>query len=292
MLASIKSPLFDEINISAVGEANGDMQIATDAFLGSGTDTKSQVARKRIVIGKTVSPIVESVVGSDDRVRIYDNDLSPWRMICSLAITAPNGHFMGTGWLVGPRTIITAGHCICDVNQMGGWATKIVVAPGRDDADYPFSRFSSTRFSVLKKWESEQHPDFDIGCIHLDQAIGETLGWFGMLSLPAAELQQSRLNIAGYPADIGGGRFLYHHQDLIVDVQDRRIYYMTDTFGGQSGAPAWIQNSIGGAPLVVGVHAYGIDGTQPVNLRANSAPRLIPEVIDTINHWLSEADPT
>ncbi|MDB6131802.1 MAG: trypsin-like serine protease [Verrucomicrobiales bacterium] len=291
MLIAINNPTFGTKNIASDTETQENMRLETEAFEGKGVNTKSRVAQKRIVLANAPLPTTESWIGGDDRERIYDTDLSPWRMICSLAITAPNGHFMGTGWLAGPRTIITAGHCIFH-SLMGGWASKIVVAPGRDDTDYPFSKFPSTRFSVLEKWGKDQLPDFDIGCIHLDQDIGETLGWFGMASLPNSELNQKRINVAGYPSDKDSGRFLLHHQDLIVDVQDRRIYYTVDTFGGQSGAPAWIQNSIDGAPMVVGVHAYGVGGTTTPNLNANSAPRLIPEVIDIIKLWINEAKPT
>src|SRR5690606_38953892 len=50
----------------------------------------------------------EVIVGSDDRVRISETSKFPWRMICSLVIhSASEDRYIGTGWLVGPRTIIT-----------------------------------------------------------------------------------------------------------------------------------------------------------------------------------------
>jgi V8-like Glu-specific endopeptidase len=56
---------------------------------------------------------VEDVLGEDDRTEIGDTTVSPWKWVCSLIITSRDGHsWIGTGWLVGPHTVITAGHCV------------------------------------------------------------------------------------------------------------------------------------------------------------------------------------
>jgi glutamyl endopeptidase len=67
---------------------------------------------------------IETVIGIDERVRIYDTDLQPWRMVCVLKIRGPAGAAIGTGWLVGPKTVLTAGHCV-NHPMLGGWATQI-----------------------------------------------------------------------------------------------------------------------------------------------------------------------
>ncbi|UPJ49335.1 hypothetical protein IVB30_41460 [Bradyrhizobium sp. 200] len=62
--------------------------------------------------GKAPPAVLESIIGEDERVRILDTDLMPWCMICNLRIEGPRGAAVGTGWLVGPRTLLTAGHCV------------------------------------------------------------------------------------------------------------------------------------------------------------------------------------
>ena len=81
---------------------------------------------------------LETVIDTDDRRRILETDLFPWRTICALHITSALGGFVGTGWLAGPRTVITAGHCVYHLADMGGWANEIEVTPGRNDLNTPF----------------------------------------------------------------------------------------------------------------------------------------------------------
>jgi glutamyl endopeptidase len=95
---------------------------------------------KRLAVGKSDRPLVpttapriglETVLHPiDERTRILETNEAPWRMVCALEIDGPWGSFLGTGWLVAPRTIITAGHCVYDAKQMGGWANKIRISPG------------------------------------------------------------------------------------------------------------------------------------------------------------------
>ena len=41
--------------------------------------------------------------------------------------------------------------------------------------------------------------------------------------------------------------------------------------------------------MAVGIHAYGIGGTPgSLGITANSAPRIIPEVFDTISGWIEQ----
>jgi glutamyl endopeptidase len=234
---------------------------------------------------------VETIIGpTDDRARVLDTDLTPWRMVCSLEMRGALGSgVIGTGWLVGPRTVITAGHCVFSRFFFGGWASEIAVIPGRNGSEMPFGRTISRRFSSVEAWVQGENPDSDIGCIHLDEDIGRTVGWFSTGALPAEDLRNHLINVSGYPGDRGNGMEQYHHRNRIRAVTDRRIYYDVDTFGGQSGAPAWIQDADGAPPTVVGIHAYGTTGTPTaLGITANSAPRITPELLAQIEAWVEQ----
>jgi glutamyl endopeptidase len=231
---------------------------------------------------------LESLIGADDRQRVTDTELTPWRRICSLQMRGRMGTgIIGTGWLVGPRTVITAGHCVYSQDFFGGWATEITVIPGRNGTHEPFGRTISEDFSSTDRWVRERDPDFDIGCIHLNEPVGETAGWFGFATLPADDLQDYLINVSGYPGDLGNGTQLYTHRNRILRVTEQRIYYDVDSYAGESGGPAWIIESDNAAPTVVGIHAYGITGTPAaLGITANSAPRITSDIFEQIEAWV------
>lgn len=178
---------------------------------GTVKDGAQPTPRRHVVTGKSDQPLrsgtgLMSLIGADERKRIRDTEASPFRMVCALRIEAPWGTFVGTGWLAGPRTLVTAGHCVYDRSNMGGWAERIMVTPAQDGDEPPaFASFEAKRFSTVDRWQDERDPDFDIGAIHLDDPVGYTVGWFGVGALTDDELSDQMVNISGYPANPGGG---------------------------------------------------------------------------------------
>jgi glutamyl endopeptidase len=232
---------------------------------------------------------LESIIGVDDRVRIVDTELAPWRMVCALRLKGTLGTAIGTGWFVGPRTILTAGHCVYSTAFFGGWTSEIDISPGRNGAVFPYGTITSRNFSSVDRWIEKEEPDFDIGCIHLDDAIGRKVGWFAVGALMSPELETFLVNISGYPADRGAGTEQYHHRNRIMHVSERRIFYDVDTYGGQSGAPVWIHETEDGPPLAIGIHAYGAAPAPSAGATlSNSAPRIIPEVLEQIEAWVEQ----
>jgi glutamyl endopeptidase len=296
-LNSVSKPVSESPFESMAAEAVAP-RITTPGGAGSASDEMSRSVKTLVGVGKSgpirVPTPFESVIGIDERVRILDTDLAPWRMICALRMRGPSGAgAIGTGWLVGPRTLITAGHCVFSNHFFGGWASTIEVIPGlngRGTDARPFGSVRSTEFSSVDLWTEQEDADFDIGCIHLTQDIGHELGWFAIGALPPEELESYQVNISGYPGDRGSGYEQYHNRNRVLRVSDRRVFYEVDTFGGQSGAPVWIHEEEGAPPLVIGIHAYGTGGTpRSMRITANSAPRIIPEVLEQISEWV-EAD--
>lgn len=268
----------------------------TPAGAGKPTGEDSRSAKLLVATGpREPAPAFESVIGTDERVRIIDTDLLPWRMIAALRMRGPSGAgAIGTGWLIGPKTVLTAGHCVFSTHFFGGWASTIEVIPGLrgagTDPDLrPYGSVTSEKLSSLDRWTEHEDADFDIGCIHLDEPLGDTVGWFGLASMSPEELTGFSVNVSGYPADRGAGSEQYHAANRILSVTDRRIFYEVDTFGGQSGAPVWIHKEDQSLPIAVGIHAYGTGGTPTtLGVVANSAPRIIPEVFAKLKEWVDE----
>lgn len=262
-----------------------------------GAEDAEPAEEGKLAVGTQEEPLrapggfLETVIGTDDRVQIDATDKYPWRMIAALELRprAPQtAIYIGTGWLIGRRTLLTAGHCVYSQSDFDGWIGRINVSPGRNGDRFPFGTVRATGFSTLAKWMQTSDPDYDIGCIHLAEPIGERTGWFKIASMTDAELANRLLNVSGYPGDRGNGRLQFHHKNRVLHPAARRIYYDIDTYGGQSGSPVWIQNSPTAEPVAVGIHAYGVGGTPAaLNIVANSAPRLVPSLITTIRGWLA-----
>ena len=270
---------------------------ATEGHGGAATAEVSRSLKHLVVKGKggPIAPAFESVIGTDERVRILDTDLSPWRMICALRMRGPTGAgAIGTGWFIGPKTVLTAGHCVFSNHFFGGWATSIEVIPGLlgsgpESETRPYGSITSESLSSIDRWTEQEDADFDMGCIHLSEPKGDEVGWFSLAALEPDELVGYLVNVSGYPGDRGAGQEQYHGSNRVLRATERRLFYEVDTYGGQSGAPVWIHKDDAAAPLAVGIHAYGVGGTpSDLGIVANSAPRIIREVLETLKGWVEQ----
>ena len=218
--------------------------------------------------------VAETVCGQDDRVRISPATAIPWRWICELIITMSDGAgFRGTGWFIGPKCVMTAGHCVFG-KANGGWARRIEVIPGMDGTSRPFGSAVGTTFRSVSGWTNNADPNFDYGAIILPTPLGNTTGFFGFASLSDASLNGLLVNNSGYPGDKPFGT-QWFNAGRVSQVAARKIYYMLDTFGGQSGSPTW--RFLIGQRHAVGVHAYG--GCP------NSSTRIVQPVFDNMMAW-------
>ncbi len=225
-----------------------------------------------------------TIIGEDDRIRVRNTEAFPWCMICSLKIFGVDGNvWFGTGWIAGPQTVITAGHCVYHQHNLGGWAERVVVVPAQDDDEQPFGTFESHSFSTTKAWKEAAEASRDIAAIHLAEPLPEELGHFAFSDMPDQKLNNQRVNTSGYPRNKGGGNQMWHGRDRICQVFLEEIYYETDTEKGQSGAPVYLLQS-DKTPLVVGIHAYGL---RP-NTGGNSATRINAQVFALLRHWVGE----
>jgi len=95
--------------------------------------------------------VLETVHGPDNRIQVQDTDKYPYRLNASLLITARDGsQWIGTGWFISDRTLITAGHCVyiknSGVPNRDGWVKTIQVMPGRNGTKLPYGSVTSSRF--------------------------------------------------------------------------------------------------------------------------------------------------
>lgn len=221
--------------------------------------------------------VLEIIIGTDDRVRITPTTRVPWRWTCALRIQFPSGStFRGTGFLIGPRALATAGHCVY-MHDHGGWARKIEVIPAADGSLKPYGMATATSLRSVGGWVNQRRPESDYGCIVLPNGSfgGRNLGSFGFAAFPATTILAQPAVVAGYPGDKPFAE-LWGMARRVKAVTSRTLVYDTDTMGGQSGAPVYIKRN--GNRYVVGIHNYGA-------ANGNMATRVTQPVYQRLLGW-------
>jgi V8-like Glu-specific endopeptidase len=222
----------------------------------------------------------ETVHGTDDRVQISATSIYPWRVHASLLITAAdNSQWIGTGWFIGPHTLMTAGHVVFIKNSgipnRDGWVRKIVVMPGRNGASLPYGSVTSTSFRTVVGWANSGDENYDYGAIILPTNLGLTTGWFGFGVWGDSELTSVTANISGYPGDKPSGTQWYAAR-RVASVNPRKVYYDVDTAGGQSGSAVY--RIMNGGRYGIAIHAYG-------GATTNSGTRIVTPVFNNMLNW-------
>lgn len=226
-------------------------------------------------------PVAETVQGPDDRVEVTRTDRFPWRVHASLRIVAADGSlWVGTGWFISPRVLVTAGHVVylkdTGVPGRDGWVREIRVMPGRKGTELPFGSSTSVRFYTVRGWADNGDDEFDYGALVLADPLGDRTGWFEFGAYADTTLQSLTANVSGYPDEKPGTQ--WYHGRRIDSTSNRKVFYDTDTTGGQSGSAVYrIAN---GRRTAIGIHAYG--GT-----RVNSATRITRPVFDNLTTWIA-----
>ncbi len=249
---------------------------------------EAKISKKLVDIGRASfrdpDVILETVHGPDDRIRVTNGDAAkyPWSLNASLLITARDGsQWIGTGWFISQRTLITAGHCVYITNSnvpgRDGWVKNIQVMPGRDAESLPFGTRTSARFFTVKGWADSGDENYDYGAIILAEQFAKDPGTIGFSVYSDQQLSAMVANVAGYPGDVEPSGTLWYDKKKIASTTSTKVFYDIDTAGGQSGAAVY-QIDSSGARIAVAVHEYGGAVT-------NSSTRISPPVFTNMKNW-------
>ena len=268
------------------------------------------------------------IIGPDTRVRVAKTTAAPFRYICNLEYDRFPGVRrapMCTGTLIGPSTVLTAGHCLS-----GFIAGGMRVIPGRDGTLEPLPATRALSLQVAPGFSPATPTDY--GVIQLKDPIGIKIGYWSLahrlghadsigtsisarpLPLTAGKL---KVNVSGYPADKPGdprfgcidprqpgnrcshslignakrsllcGSEQWRAFDRFVSSKGGILEYLDDTCPGHSGSPVWVRRdaSLGGRVLI-GIH---VSGDQPPRPVANRGVRITQPILKNIQIWLANA---
>ncbi len=177
-----------------------------------------------------------AVIGSDNRVRITDTSAYPFSCIAYMKIHMRCGcSSTGTGYMVGPKTLLTAGHCLMCTDHHQGADYIDFYFGYKDDYNYFLKYSDGTTY-----WYGTDFPDgytkgaeqWDYGLVQMQWNVGDTTGYFGIASLTDSDLASSGYNLVGYrngvmKADYGWVSNITHYN----------FDHNADTEPGYSGCP-------------------------------------------------------
>lgn len=264
--------------------------VSNEPFTGSGklAPEAAQLAGPRTTAAPVGEANAESVILPDSRTQVTATTTYPHRAIAYLLVTwANNSQGSCTGWFIGPRTVVTAGHCVYNTaaGAAHGWAKIIRVYPGRNGATIPYSSTTSHKLFSVTGWTTSGNSSFDYGAIQTNAALGNTVGWFGW-RWQASNTFAGSYTVQGYPGDKPSAT-QWKMSGAITNVNTYRQWYSIDTYGGQSGSPLHkVYANV--CCYGFGVHTYG---TSVSPYYGNSATRITQGVSNNFTNWKASAYP-
>jgi len=202
------------------------------------------------------------------REQITDTSKAPYSFVGKIGTSC-------TATLIGPKHIITAGHCVFDYNRQE-WMTYIFFTPRQiENGMYPFGRIKAKKIFLQKEFTEKADPDYDFAVIELSEAIGDKVGW-AELHVVTNETSLKNIRITGYP------------QDEILDtmwsvtcpasIKASKLAYYCDTYNGMSGSAIFSSKTPGAKESIYGIHSYATD-------ESNGGVVINQRNFDIINSW-------
>ncbi len=243
------------------------------SFTGSGKQnpTQSKPSNKAITGASEIG--ISAIIGTDDRTQITNTTSFPYRAI--VYIETNRGRC--TGWMIGPHTVATAGHCVHSGGSNGQWATWARVYPGKNGSSNPYGYANATNFKSVVGWTQNGNHEYDYGAIQLAgilEIVPVGLVFAGKQHLMLEKPKQSPVILEKRTWT------MWTHENRVHYRYERKLYYQNDTTGGQSGSPVY-QNRSDCGYCGIGIHAYG-------SSQYNSGTRITEGVFNNLLNWKNE----
>lgn len=220
----------------------------------SASQYKSPTTAESSSIEDFSNDFVSSRANVNDIFKISNPHTNSYRRICVIQFKTKSGkNAFGTGFVVGPNAIATAGHVLYndfDLDGTNEWAQDVTVYPGVSFPTEPYKNLfgKAANLHIGGEWASNKNVNDDWGLIEVDEPIGDETGTVTLDSNDNAFGMRNRsVRIAGYPVERmlypeGVASVMYGAYGKITFAYTRSLpWYNVNikAYGGMSGSPCY-----------------------------------------------------